>query len=150
MYRFFGVIIIVLFSCNKNKEYINRQSDFNQAKAVVEEFYNKISSEDDFHILFSHKLQSKEVINDILRLSDSLGGNRENTYTNNWYTKVIEGDSPSSTYGIECYVIRSIINTQEIFELLKEGDSIKIINFRINLDIGNAVMPDVLREKYDK
>ena len=65
------------------------------------------------------------------------GGNFTNYQLSSWNTLIVKGTDSKSEYSLIYEVKRPLINTEEIFSLEKEKDKIKIVGYKINLDIPN-------------
>lgn len=141
--------LLFLISCTEKKVFINRNSDFQELKIFVEEFYKnsgsnhlniKYFSEDFF------KATDKNELKKFINFMDSVGGKIKDKYVVSWYCEESGGIQNTSTYGIECYIIRENINTQEIFEFSKNNKSLQIEGYRINLDVENKLMDNVPKQ----
>lgn len=62
-------------------------------------------------------------------------GNISNYSLSEWETIVATGANPKADYLLIYNAQRDKINTEEIFSLEKENDSIKIIGYKVNLEV---------------
>jgi hypothetical protein len=88
--------------------------------------------------LFSNrffKVTNKEKLNDLFDLTQKEGGAFSDYSLSHWETLVVNGTDSRSEYLLTYYVTREKMNTEEIFSMQKEGDSIKIVGYKINLEM---------------
>lgn len=139
-YLVFSLVLFLFIGCNFNKTYQNRESDRQDAEKITNEFYSLLNNhriEKAFE-LFSNKffqVTSKEKLKDMIDWTNANGGKVKKISLSNWQTLVNEGDTPIYDYSLTYYIERDSINTQEIFSLQKEYDTIKIVGYKINLDV---------------
>lgn len=129
-----------MISCNYNETYSNREQDKQDAEKVIKKFYASIkeNNKESTIKLFSKKfflITNKQQLNEMINWTNEKGGTISNYTLSNWQTLIIKGPNPKSDYSLVYYIKRDSINTQEIFSLQKENDTIKIVGYKINLDV---------------
>ena len=141
MKKYFLILITFFFlSCNFNRTFENREEDKKDAEKITTNFFILLKNNDRNGVakLFSDKffqVTSKEKLNQMLNYTNKVGGKMLNNSLSNWETTIVKGTNPKADYLMTYYVKRDSINTQEIFSLQKENDSIKIVGYKIDLDI---------------
>ena len=141
MKKYFLILItFFLTSCNFNRTFENREEDKKDAEKITTNFFILLKNNDRNGVakLFSDKffqVTSKEKLNQMLNYTNKVGGKMLNNSLSNWETTIVKGTNPKADYLMTYYVKRDSINTQEIFSLQKENDSIKIVGYKIDLDI---------------
>ncbi|KMQ59626.1 hypothetical protein ACM40_15955 [Chryseobacterium sp. BLS98] len=134
------LVLILMISCNYNETFSNREQDKQDAERVIKKFYASIkeNNKESTIKLFSKKfflITNKQQLNEMINWTNEKGGTISNYTLSNWQTLVIKGPNPKSDYSLVYYIKRDSINTQEIFSLQKENDTIKIVGYKINLDV---------------
>lgn len=134
------LVSISIVSCSYNETYSNREQDKREAEKIIQEFYTSIKENNTEKTikLFSKKffhITSRQQLNEMINWTNEKGGAISNYTLSNWQTLIIKGPNPKSDYSLVYYVKRDSINTQEIFSLQKENDTIKIVGYKINLDV---------------
>ncbi|WP_223609612.1 hypothetical protein [Chryseobacterium sp. OSA05B] len=134
------LVSISIVSCNYNETYSNREQDKREAEKIIHKFYISIkgNNTEKASKLFSKKffhITSRQRLNEMINWTNEKGGAISNYALSNWQTLIINGPNPKSDYSLVYYAKRDSINTQEIFSLQKENDTIKIVGYKINLDV---------------
>ncbi len=134
--------IILLAGCSFNSTKENREEDKNEAEKVTKLFYALVqkNDKDEAYKLFSDKffkVTDKNKLDQMIEWTKKEGGNFTNYQLSSWNTLIVKGTDSKSEYSLIYEVKRPLINTEEIFSLEKEKDKIKIVGYKINLDIPN-------------
>lgn len=137
-------ISLFLFNCNDfNTFRENKIEDKTEAEKTTNNFYFNLkrNKKNEIFKLFSNKFYIKTNKKDLNQFLDwAIKEGKSNSLQNNlinWHTLVIEGTSPKSEYTLVYKVKRGSLETEEIFNLEKENESIKIVGYKINAIIPN-------------
>ncbi|MCD9853917.1 hypothetical protein LUD75_04335 [Epilithonimonas sp. JDS] len=134
------LLLLLMYSCSFNTTRQNRESDKKDAEKITQKFFTlmKQNNREQSYELFSSrffKVTNKEKLNDMFDWTQKEGGAFSNYSLSHWETLVVNGTDSRSEYLLTYYVTREKMNTEEIFSMQKEGDSIKIVGYKINLDM---------------
>lgn len=136
------LILITLFltSCNLNRTYENREEDKKEAEKITQKFFSlvKENNKQEALKLFGKgffKVSNKNELNQTIEWTKKEAGNISNYSLYEWETTVVTGTNPKANYLLVYNAQRDKINTEEIFSLEKENDSIKIIGYKVNLEV---------------
>lgn len=129
--------MILIFGCQFNSQYINREEDKKVAEEVATEFF-MLLNEKNYEAasrLFSkefYKVSTREKLMEIFLASENKLGKLKNLELNQWETKRVEGSNPSSHYQLLYHTYHEKYNAQQALGMVRENDSIKILSYRID------------------
>ncbi len=132
--------MLLFLSCNFNTVRENKEEDKKDAEKITQKFFSLIkeNKKQEIFKLFSSKFfieTNENELNQIIDLTNKEAGSISNYSLYEWETTIMKGTDPKNDYLLVYDVTRNKINTQEIFTLEKEGDKIKIIGYKVNLDL---------------
>ena len=133
--------MIFLSSCNfsGNVSFSNEEEEKTNAESVAAEFFMAVSQSDFERTLplFSESffaLTSEEQMLENLKETKVKLGNFETFKLSDWKTLRVKGSGSKSEYLLVYDVKYSNFDAQEIFSMVKEGEKVKIVGYRINSD----------------
>ncbi|RZL31550.1 MAG: hypothetical protein EOP00_34980, partial [Pedobacter sp.] len=132
-----SLILILIWSCNFNSTFINREEDKKDAEKIAEEFYGHLQkgAYPKLHTLISErfwKTTTDDKLDDFLTSADHKLGPIKSKTLAHWEAKTIKGTQSSSTYVLYYLVQRGKHQAKETLTLTKEGSKIKILGYNIN------------------
>ncbi|RZJ78940.1 MAG: hypothetical protein EOO47_12285 [Flavobacterium sp.] len=132
-----SLIVILIWSCNFNSTFINREEDKEDAEKIAEKFYGHLQKRaySKLHALISErfwKTTSDDKLDDFLTSADDKLGPIKSKTLDHWETKIIKGTQSSSTYVLYYLVQREKHQSKETLTLTKEDGKIKILGYNLN------------------
>ena len=132
--------LLLISSCTFNTIRENREEDKKEAEKVTQQFFTlvKENNKKELYKLFSDKffqVTNKNQLNSIIDWGQKEGDSIIGYSIVSWKTTIVKGTNPKSDYLLIYNVKRKKISTEEIFSLQKENDTIKILGYRLNLDL---------------
>lgn len=115
----------------------NREEDKAEGERITNQYFDLLSKKQylSVYTLLSPRLQALSPIDSIIRIyemTEEKLGTIEDINLESWETFVQTGTSPKSEYVYKYKVKRTKFESEELFRLEKEGDSIKILQYKIN------------------
>lgn len=133
---FFISFSVLLFSCNVNGVYENRESDKKDGELVTTAFYRYIGQRE-FTKTYSLFTKKFFTITDTSKLSalygqiDNACGKVNHFILSDWKTTIVKGSNPSSEYVFLYEVTREKCRTKETISLKKEDQNIRITSYDV-------------------
>lgn len=136
-----SIIVFICLTLSNSCNYTSKNNikDKKEAEFVTDKFYILLRSHNtkEASKLFGKKffkVTSQNDLNNMFTQSYQTCGEIKKDSLIKWGTTVIKGTNSYSGYDFTYKVKRNLKNTREIISLQKEGDSIKIVGYSINLD----------------
>ncbi len=136
----FAALAALLSGCHFNSSRENASGDKADAMLVTGKFYElmKNNRAEEATKLFSKKVLESEngsKLTHVFSKTLSECGEIIGDSLIACQSMVVEGTDPRSEYLMAYYVKRSIRPTTETFSMTKENDSIKIVGYKVNMDL---------------
>ncbi len=129
---------ILLYSCNIEGTYENREPDKKDGERITVAFYNLIQQRD-YVKTYSLYTERFFTITDTSKLAslyfqiDSTCGNVKDYTLLEWKTKIVKGVNPISEYVYLYDVNREKCKTKETISLKKENDNVRITSYDVQV-----------------
>ena len=133
----FLLLALAVCGCSMNTSNKNREEDKIEGERITQQYFDLLSKKEyqSVYNLCSPRLQSVSPIDSIIKIyqmTEEKLGTIEDIHLESWETLVQTGTDPKSEYFYRYKVKRTKFESEELFRLGKEGDSIKILQYKIN------------------
>lgn len=129
---------MLLFSCNINGVYENRESDKKEGEEVTSSFYTYLNAKE-YEKTYSLFTKKFFTITDTLKLTnlyrqiDSACGKVQSKGLLQWKTSIVKGSNPSAEYIFLYEVTREKCKSRETISLKKDDQNIRIASYDVHV-----------------
>ena len=132
-----AILSLLIFACNFNSTYLNRESDRDDAKKIGDKYFDFVKNSNynaSLNLLSDECLAAtpKQKMNEIYQSVAKKLGKLQTVTLDHWETRVVKGTNPSSEYVLYYLNRYEKYDAKETLRLAKEGNEIKIMAFNIN------------------
>jgi hypothetical protein len=137
----FLIIPVLMYSCTFNNVYINRETDNNDGKAFLNQFYKKIANGNfqDVDSMVGDSLKQLAGTNGISKMVKFINnkvGNYKSYSIDDYYIRCVTGDNNQTSYNYKLKVAYDKGIIDEIIGFKKQnGSEIKINSYHANSDL---------------